>query len=822
MPTALTCPSCNHANLADARFCTACGGSLEARQTCPSCRKEQPLNNRFCLVCGGELGASAWNAPPANGSVDEGVWNRAPDEFLRRVEPEECRSFLGSRSVLVPAGTVGLVVVDGVVERVLPPGERTTTTALERVANFFTGRGRSTALFLLDSRPVPVPFTVETRPNAQGQSFRSQVLVTAHVPRGDKDSLGAFLTHVVGDRSGVAAADLFDLLRPEVVRQATLTLERLASAGDLGWTDAEAALQDAIGALAKDRFGLRVTVALAPMAATMSFDLHLGTVASPRVRACSGCEHELPVSLLFCDQCGARQEALILPERHCAQCGADVPHDSRFCNGCGTAWHGPAAGDLPLFSRDGEQLELDVVLRARGILSSPASGAASATAQAGDLSARLAAAVAGLVARHLRAVDFPVLATASGLAGIEGALEASLPGALMPMGLSLDDVTVLDLRTRRGDWLLGARADLTRARDDLLLGREWLTQRTGELDLRGLAFDVSLREQVVERDARLASKAAELAGETAEQALEREAQLERDRAAIADREAREALADQDARLRAAAAERGATVELTVLDAEERLAAARRANVRTADGEQLDHGISLAAKRAAHAAELARQAAAFQSETSRLGADDGAYASRSRALADHEAAERKAILAAEMADRDEARALEKLRGMTELDLQLEAAEAAREQARIAALRGLSPAEALAAQAATLAGAPAGAAFAEALARLGEAQAAQARVADAERHAAALSVAQGEHMDRLTRLAEQALGRGSGADAAYAQSLSAVTRVATARVTPAAVVAAVTVPSVADGAPCKACSAALRASAAFCGACGSPVG
>ena len=60
----MNCSSCEHPNPDDARFCNACGASLEL--TCATCSRVNPSASRFCNGCGAELGSvSAPEAPAA-------------------------------------------------------------------------------------------------------------------------------------------------------------------------------------------------------------------------------------------------------------------------------------------------------------------------------------------------------------------------------------------------------------------------------------------------------------------------------------------------------------------------------------------------------------------------------------------------------------------------------------------------------------------------------------------------------------------------------------------------------------------------------------
>ena len=58
MPGLVSCARCRHESPAEARFCGACGGPLEAR--CGACQTPNPTGNRFCQHCG----ASLTEAPP--------------------------------------------------------------------------------------------------------------------------------------------------------------------------------------------------------------------------------------------------------------------------------------------------------------------------------------------------------------------------------------------------------------------------------------------------------------------------------------------------------------------------------------------------------------------------------------------------------------------------------------------------------------------------------------------------------------------------------------------------------------------------------------
>ncbi|MEO7730230.1 MAG: hypothetical protein ABIY55_04610 [Kofleriaceae bacterium] len=566
-----------------------------------------PLGRKFCTRCGGSLEYAGWGEPAEPGAVVDGVWERAGDELIRRVDPEDARRFLGARTVRVPAGSVGVVLVDGVVERVLPPGERTSTTLFQRIANFFTQRER-TSFYLVDQRPFLVPFVVNTRPSASGQVVKTQVLVSFLLPKGDRDALASFIANVVRERTRVSTGDLYNLLRPDVARIAQDVLERAAAQGDISYPDAEVEIRRQVADAIGRRYGLTADATLAPLTAVASLSLALGTGAAPKLRACVKCRAELPASLTFCDHCGERQP---------------------------TATVGGAAMDATtaLFTRDGQQVELDLVVRVQG--------------QHEDFTpARVAPAVVAAAAAHLRGVDFAALIAPGGFAALEQAIVPSVTEALRGLGMTLVALAAVDARTKTGQWVLAARADLERAAEDVRLGLAWLEQRDNELDLEQLTITRVLREQHQRRDQAFGQ----------------------DDAATADRERRDGLAARQAQLDVTQIARDATTT-----------AARDAAAHERQRRDVAQGVAV--RQTQVEAELAEL--------------------RARKDLDFADNERRKRLELELASVAEQQQVEKLRQMALIDREGRAQDHAHEVEKRAGLRGLSPDEMIAMQAGELA-------------------------------------------------------------------------------------------------------------------------
>ncbi|MEP7125598.1 MAG: zinc-ribbon domain-containing protein, partial [Byssovorax sp.] len=685
----MPCTSCGQQNEPGTRFCTRCGQTLEARALCPSCNHAQAAGNQFCMSCGGAMSGARWAPAEDGGAVVGGVWERGDGELIRRVDPEDCRRFLGGRTVRVPAGSVGVVLVDGLVERILPPGEQTSVSVFERITRFFSGQtGDRTALYLVDLRPVPVPFAIRTRPGSGGDQAETQVVVSFSLQRGDKEGLASFIANVVGARSTFSARDLHDLVRPEVSALATQVLERLGTQGGTFTYDAaETAIRAALEARLA-RYGLALSVTVAPLTTTTSLSFCLGTGEAPEVRPCGKCSAELPASMKFCDRCGAAQPTMVSPARVCSKCSTRVAASDGFCSACGTIYAAPPASATPLFTSDGARVEIDLVVRVQG--------------QHADFTPeRLAIPLVGAVAAHLRTVSFAALSTAAGFAAAELAIRGAAEQGLASFGLVLVTAAVVDVRDKRGQWILGARADLARARDEVLLGREWLKQREDAIDLEELTFAQRLASQRVEREARLAARAGELEGGRREAAIVADDAFGRDQAALGDRLRREAIASAEAELDAARADRSADRDGRVLAAEQRLARARLAAQRERELADQAHAATLARGALDLDAAKRRQAVDLAAEAARRGTEDAAIAARSQkdvAFDDHA---RRAHLGEEIAGSEQARHLAKLAAMADLDRAMAEQEHAQKRELRESLKGLSEREMIAAQAAELA-------------------------------------------------------------------------------------------------------------------------
>lgn len=775
MSRPVECSRCHHANEAGSRFCTGCGTSLMPQVHCPACDFLQASGARFCMSCGAAMAGATFQGGLADGAVVEGVWQRGPEEFIRRVAPEDCRTFLGSRVVRIPPGTVGVVVVGGNVERLLPPGEQTTVPLFERIANFFTGKGADTAFYLLDLRPIPIPFAVQSRANAEGRSVQAQILTSFSIPRGDRDAVGTFLQNVLGPRAGFTSGDLYNLLRPEVTRIAGLVLERLTNDGEIRYAEAEAEIRRALSEQLGRRYGLVVDVGVAPLTSTQSLSFKLGEK------------------------------------------------------------------DKGLFTSDGEAVEIDLVVRVQG--------------QNEDFRPeRLAPALYGATAARLRNLPMARLSSGEGFAAVEDALRGDAARELSSFGLRLVSINVIDIRSKTGVWLLGARSEISRAQAELGVKREWIEQSGREVDVQELALQQALRRQIVEREARLRALGSELSSGRQEQGLRSDDAFAKDQAQLADRQRRQQVTAGHAEIDTSDARLKAQRQLEIDAAGRSVTQEQRKNRQADELDELRHGADKGSAAFEARADLTRKEAqlsvdkqsllhqlhTLESERIRKEAEDAAFAMRQRNSAAFEDHERRARLEDERADRAEARQLDKLRAMAELDAKIAAQDNEHQLKLRESLRGLGEREMIAMQATDLSRSEGGgAAWAQAL-MSGDAQKEkEQRLQDQARHAGevkdllreqstAMQGVMQAQLDRMEAMAQRALEsaadrqRDAGAAALYDRSMDAMSRVAASRAAPQPVVGAVAAVGNEAGPRCKSCGNPLRAEARFCAACGSSQG
>ena len=742
-------------------------------ETTPCRQCGHPLNDSdaFCPACGLPR-EEPWDG--LGGFVENGRWWRPDGEFVRRIDLDTMKKGLLRSSVLVPSGSIGVVSVDGEVVEILRPGKRTTVTWLDRLADLFTDRLERTSFYLLDLRPIPVPARLQSPVPGGDRTVEATATLLASIDRSNKTTLGTFLQAVVRERDTVSQKDLHLLLSSRATQRIRqLVVESLANTPDdfIGVArQVGARLDDELG----QRFGLELEL-LIELDTVRSLELRLGQGDSPASRFCAveGCGQEMPASAVHCPACGTDQP---LVPRRCGACGAAIAPENAFCTECGARYTPPPALERPLFTADGKALEVDLVVRVEGLTDE-------STAE------RVREATATLVGSTLRRLELATLTSPEAFQALGEGLTQELTPALGSTGVRVRQVAVLDLRSKDGQWLLNARADLEKRRQQMLMGREWLGAEGEALDLRELAWGVTLRRRQIELAEAFDNRRVLLEAREREQTLEdREAALE---AREAERHAQGEIARGDAQ-RLAQRHQAREEHQDALD--------EAGRARQLAGERLDARMEEERRLREHSAEGERLRMDLDSERTRRTTDDRLYEERAQQDLQMDKLRQMADLDREIGDAEHAREMER-RG-AEHQQRLELAD-----------KGLSEAELLALQAAELADTEHGAAAFAALEG--------ARIAAVRDEATAALLAQAkEARGDMKDLMQTALGaqQRSQQDVTTMadRGLAAMAEVRAASVTPAPVVAAVGATGVAPR--CRECSQELVPPYRFCGRCG----
>jgi hypothetical protein len=622
--------------------------------------------------------------PPVEeaGFVSNGQWYRPPGEFIRRVRQGDMETtLLGGRSVQVPRGTIGVLADGDNIVDVVKAGNDINITGLRRVWDalkrhnpLWGGSKSQTDLYLIDRRPIPIPFSVETS-NATGISSKVEVLAEVSVDE-HPDALSRLLNSELVQHDALSARNLYDLFAPRVqktMRQILATYTTGIPAD--GFAEVGARLSGELEKIVTDPYGLVISVHVTPLAELVAVDVRLGAAPAPAIKQCVGCGQELRSTVKFCAACGTEQPAQQMPSRTCPGCGYSVSAGKKFCPSCGNEFGEQTAEQEALFTKDGQQVELDLLVRVSGV-----------GGNRPDTKERFSAMLASAASGFLRSRDYADICTPDGFRAFETAVQPVVFQAVTALGLTLVDVVILDIRTKQGEWELKARAELEQARKEALIGREWLQVETESLDLKAISLDLVLRQRQIDLDHEFRLDEATLADrERRQQQLDREATMD-----VADtrrevgttKAQEEAVRDLD-RTRAAEAHADA---LTGMGREHELTSA-----------QADHEMALESKVADHDAELARKAMALESDKSRLVVDDKIYGRKAERDLDLDTAKQIQEQELEAERRRQGMNLEKLQAMAELEARMTAQDHDHELKMRESLKGQSVEQMLAMQA-----------------------------------------------------------------------------------------------------------------------------
>jgi hypothetical protein len=143
-------PRCNNHVRKAARFCNRCGSSAPGGWwKCPQCKKWVGAEANFCWNCKAAL------HPETRNAIADGVWQRQPGTFVRRVEVAELRRLM-EKGLIIEIGTVALLMEAGQIKAVLEPGRHTLETIGRKLLGLFATPAPQTVV-LADAGDVVLP-----------------------------------------------------------------------------------------------------------------------------------------------------------------------------------------------------------------------------------------------------------------------------------------------------------------------------------------------------------------------------------------------------------------------------------------------------------------------------------------------------------------------------------------------------------------------------------------------------------------------------------------------------------------------------------------
>jgi hypothetical protein len=176
---------------------------------CPQCGIENRSDARFCRQCGYQF--SGDKGP----IIDRHHWARRPQDFVVRIDADDMPGLL-RHGLIVEPGTNAMLIIKGVNQGVMPPGEYALENVLQRFHDWATtGIPERATVLLVDVAPVDLEFHLGGRftsdPLPIGITIRMRVEVAEP---------GKFLINVLKGKSSLSIDELRESLYYEVTQVA--------------------------------------------------------------------------------------------------------------------------------------------------------------------------------------------------------------------------------------------------------------------------------------------------------------------------------------------------------------------------------------------------------------------------------------------------------------------------------------------------------------------------------------------------------------------------------------------------------------------------
>ena len=402
--------------------------------------------------------------------VRNGKWFREDTEVVRKIQPNEMKAAFSllasasSKSIEVPLGSICALVENGTVVDVLPPGRRTTQGWFEELMEQLNLSKSSVDFYFISRQSLGIPVSTKTSGSGNVEQT-SKVMISGDVAHTftDPARLTQFLQHFVGDKTSISLEDVQHQLKPEISN----IIDDVASSSTS--KNLRSRIQSELAGLEKItglRFSVRTT--LTKSSQTLSF--HLGLVDVPSEATCPTCPEKVRLGSRFCVGCGKPQTLR--------------PSQSSKTE------------TVAMITNDGQHIELDVNIRISGVK----------PFYTGDF--EFGQQVASAMADAVRGLSLAEVCQPSALNTLETTLLERLEMVLTSH--EVERCTILDLRSKKEDWLFKTKADMEQVRLELQATKQWLDIGSEELSMEMQVEEFIASRTAAEREQALVGLAAKL------------------------------------------------------------------------------------------------------------------------------------------------------------------------------------------------------------------------------------------------------------------------------------------------------------------------
>jgi hypothetical protein len=176
---------------------------------CPQCGTDNRSDARFCRSCGHQLGGDA------GPKIDRHHWARRAQDFAVRIDADDLPGLL-RQGLIVEPGTNALLIIKGVNQGVMPPGEYALENVLQRFRDWaVSGVPERATVLLVDVAPVDLEFHLGGRFTSDPLPIGMTIRMRAEVAEP-----GKFLVNVLKGKESLTIDELRQSLYYEVVQVA--------------------------------------------------------------------------------------------------------------------------------------------------------------------------------------------------------------------------------------------------------------------------------------------------------------------------------------------------------------------------------------------------------------------------------------------------------------------------------------------------------------------------------------------------------------------------------------------------------------------------